>query len=139
MIPGSWRRVPQRKEVAKMKTVPTVLAGILLLSACVQLPDILETAPVQSGSFAGSQNDMVECVRASLPGGKVERALNDSRIDIYDSKKTWDYIGVSHYAVSVYRNGRKELRKLPEGELSDEASKRLWDPVEKCAEDTRAT
>lgn len=82
---------------------------------------------------------MVECIRASLPGGKVERALNDARVDIYDAKKTWDYIGVSHYAVSVYRNGRMELRKLPEGELSDQARKRLWDPVEKCAWDTRAT
>ncbi len=139
MIPGGWWRVLQRTEAAEMKTAPTVLAGVFLLSACVQLPDILETAPVQSGSFAGSQNDMVECIRASLPGGKVERALNDARVDIYDAKKTWDYIGVSHYAVSVYRNGRMELRKLPEGELSDQARKRLWDPVEKCAWDTRAT
>jgi len=122
-----------------MKKAPTVLAGILLLSACVQLPDILETAPVQRGKFAGSQNDMVECIRASLPGGKVERALNDARVDVYDARKTWDYIGVSHYAVSVYRNGRVELRKLPEGELSEEASKRLWVPVEKCAEETRSS
>lgn len=122
-----------------MQKAPMALAGFLLLSACVQLPDILKTAPVRSGSFAGSQNDMVECVRASLPGGKVERALNDARVDVYDAKKTWDYIGVSHYAVSVYRNGRMELRKLPEGELSEEASKRLWDPVEKCAEETRGT
>ena len=35
-----------------MRKATTVLAGVLLVSACVQLPDILKTAPVRSASFA---------------------------------------------------------------------------------------
>ena len=134
--PGSWWGMLQREGISRMKKAPTVFAGIFLLTACVQLPDILETAPVRSGSFAGAQTDMAECVRASLPGGKVERMLNDVRIDVYDAKKTWEYIGVTHYAVSVYNNGRVELRKLPEGELTEEANKRLWVPIENCGAET---
>ena len=122
-----------------MKKASTILAGALLVSACVQLPDILEAAPVRSASFTGSQVDMAECVRQSLPGGKVERSLNDARIDVYDAKKSWDWIGVSHYAVSVYRNGKVELRKLPEGELTEEAGKRLWTPVESCVTQTASS
>ena len=122
-----------------MRKATTVLAGVLLVSACVQLPDILKTAPVRSASFNGAQDDMAECVRERLPGGKVERSLNDARIDVYDAKKSWDWIGVSHYAVSVYKNGKIELRKLPEGDLTEEAGKRLWVPVEACIQQASAS
>ena len=89
---------------------------------------------MRSTSFVGAPDAMAACVREGLPGGKVERSLNDARIDVYDAKKSWDWIGVSHYAVSVYKNGKVELRKLPEGELTEEAGKRLWAPVEACVQ-----
>ena len=122
-----------------MKTALTLLAGLVLLSACVQLPDILKAGTVGTASFTGSHDDLAACIKQRIHGGKVQYSLDGSRIDIYDAKKSWSNIGVSHYAVSVFQDGQVELRKLPELPLSDEARKRLWVPVEACVNQTSAT
>ncbi len=115
-----------------MKSAPMILAAALMLSACVQLPDILEANTVRAASFTGSHSDMAECIRQNVVGGKVEIGQNGKRIDVFDSVKSWGYIGVTHYAFSVYENGGIELRKLPADPLTEEANKRLWVPVEGC-------
>ena len=115
------------------------LAGLVLLAACTQLPDILEAEPVRSAAFKGSHVAMATCVQQSIHGGKVQRAPDGSKIDIYDAKKSWDWIGVSHYAVSVYENGQVELRKLPAGDLTEQAGQRLWTPVEGCIQRASAS
>lgn len=114
------------------------LAGLVLLAACTQLPDILEAEPVRSASFEGAQVEMASCVQLNIPGGKVQWSADRSKVDIYDAKKSWDWIGVSHYAVSVHKN-QVELRKLPKGALSEEAAKRLWLPVEGCIQSAKAS
>lgn len=124
---------------AGMKKEITIIASASLVCACVQLPDILETEPVSTASFTGSHLDMAECVRSSLPGGKVQRSPDGSKIDIYDSKKAWSGFGVTHYAVSVHKNGTLELRKLPEGKFTQDGRERLWLPIENCVEANSAT
>ncbi len=119
-----------------MKKALLALAGVLLVSACVQLPDILETNAVNTAFYAGSQADMAECVRISLPGGKVQRSPDGSKIDVYDSKKAWSGFGITHYAVSVYDFGFIELRKLPEGYLTKEGRERLWVPIQSCIKES---
>ena len=123
---------------ASVKKAITIIASASLVCACVQLPDILETEPVSTASFTGSHLDMAQCVRSSLPGGKVQRSPDGSKIDIYDSKKAWSGFGVTHYAVSVYKDGTLELRKLPEGKFTQDGRERLWLPIENCIKVTSA-
>jgi hypothetical protein len=116
-----------------MKQVLTVLAGLSLLSACVvTLPHILKTDPVRTASFKGSHADVAGCVRLLAGGGKVQRAPGGARIDIYNARKVWTSIGVTHYAVSLYQDGNIELRKLPSGDLTPAAAEKLWNPIEDC-------
>ena len=68
----------------------------------------------------------------------MQWSADRSKVDIFDARKSWDWIGVSHYAVSVHKN-QVELRKLPEGALSEEAAKRLWTPVEGCIQSAKAS
>ena len=122
-----------------MRTALMPIAGLVLLSACTQLPDILKAPTVGTASFEGSHEALATCIQQRIHGGKVQRSLDLKRIDIYDAKKSWNNIGVSHYAVSVFQDGQVELRKLPAIPLSAEARQRLWTPVEACVNQANET
>ena len=116
-----------------MKQALTILAGLWLLSACVvTLPVLLKGNPVRTASFKGSYGEMAECVQLATHSGKTQMSVGGAQIDVYDARKIWHSIGVTHYAVSIYRDGNLELRKLPLGDLTAAADKKLWAPIEDC-------
>ena len=112
------------------------IALLFLIGACIRLEDIRRSETVRTLAFAGSYEEMVECIEYRLRG-KSSRDPFRKEISVYNSVKAYTNRGVSHYAMIITQTGEGggivERRKLREGDLDQAMVARFWSPVEDCA------
>lgn len=119
----------------------------LLAGACVQVGQIQQTNPIRTTSFTGSHKAVAQCVQQRL-GGRVQDEGFGEKYVIYDSAKSRQSEGLTHWAVTVGRSaperGFAELRVMrpqrgrgpatvPPPPLSGEVVREYWGPVQECA------
>ena len=129
-----------------MRLRAPVVCGLAFLAvACVNLEQIQQRHPVRSLIFNGSYQAAAGCVQQRLRGKVSDDSLGQ-RYVIYDSVKSMEMQGLTHYSVTIGRwsieqgyaqwrivepgPGSGSNRRIP---LADSAVRQIWAPVEECA------
>jgi hypothetical protein len=128
----------------------TIAALALLAASCVRLGHIQQTEPIRTLQFTGDHKAVAQCVQQRL-GGKVQEESLAERYVIYDSAKTHETEGLTHYAVTVGKSGpdkgfaewrimrpaRQAGPGAPGRPLSRAMIEQYWGPVQQCAKQAK--
>ena len=116
------------------------------LGACVSVGQIQQTKPLRTLQFDGSHKAMAQCVQQRL-GGKRQEESYGERYIIYDSAKSHERDGLTHWAVTLAANGpdkrsaewriMRPARQAGPGTSARPLSRAMvdlyWTPVQECA------
>ena len=134
----------------KVHVRSAVVCGLAIPAVgCVNLQEIQQRHPIRSLVFNGSYQAVAGCVQQRLRGKVSDDSLGQ-RYVIYDSVKSMEMQGLTHYSITIghwsIEQGYAQWRIVEPGSaggrnrripLADTAVRQIWAPVEECAANAR--